>query len=88
MDNHNLNKDIVKISYDLGKGIYIKDVYYDCETQKAVILKRKADNKYCLIPKSIIEKGWKKDKKIPQNIYLNSYLALLRFYWRKNKDIS
>ena len=88
MDNSNTRDEIVKFSYDIVKGSYIKDVYYEGETERAIEFKKKPDNRYCWIPKSLIQKRWKKDKNVPQNIYITSYLAFLRIYWEKNEDIS
>lgn len=87
MDNNKFNNEIVKFSYDIAKGNYIENVYYEYETERAVKFKRKLDNKYCRIPKSFLQKGWKKDKNIPQNIYIKSYFAFLRIFWRDHENM-
>ena len=85
-NNYNIREDLVRFLYDIGKGDYIKDVYYENETERAVKFKRKIDDKYCSIPKSFIQKRWKKDKNIAQNIYIQSYLTFLKIYW-ENMEI-
>lgn len=88
MDNSNINEDLVRFSYNLGKGAYIEDLYYVNETKRIVKFKSKQDNKYCSIPKSFIQKKWKKDKNIPQNIYIPAYLAFFRIYWEKYRNLN
>ena len=86
-NNYIIKEDLVRFLYDIGKGDYIKDVYYEIETERTVKFKRKLDNKYCSIPKSFIQNRWKKDNNIPQNIYIQSYLTLLRICWEKHGEL-
>lgn len=60
-----------EISYDLTKGNYIKDIFYELEVKKAVMFGRNIDDKILFLPKSMIKGGWSKDKKKPQSIALN-----------------
>ncbi len=83
MDNKNIREEIVKISYDIAKGNFIKDLFYVTETEKAIKFKTKSEDKFCDIPKTYIQNGWKKDMKNPQNIYLKSYSEFLRIFWRR-----
>ncbi len=83
----NINEDIVKLLYDIRKGNYIKDLCFEYETERMVGFKRISDNKYCSIPRGFIQEGWRKDDKVPQNIYIKSYLTFLKIYWKKREDI-
>ncbi|MBN1215158.1 MAG: hypothetical protein JXA99_06910 [Candidatus Lokiarchaeota archaeon] len=83
MDKRDNKNEIVRISYNLAKGTYIRNVYYENETEKDIIFKNNNFEKSCLIPKSFVQKGWKRNKKSPQNIYISSYLSLLKIYWQK-----
>ena len=50
---------------------FIKDIYYEYETETAVMFNREKDNKILWIPKIAIRGGYTKDKNIAQNITLN-----------------
>lgn len=67
----------VEYSYSLKEGNYIEKIYYEFETDKAVKFGRNLDEKVLWIPKSIIKGGWKKDKKLPQNIRIKYPIPLL-----------
>jgi len=76
--------ELVEYSYSLKEGNYIKKIYYDFETEKAVKFGRNEDDKSLWIPKSIIKGGWKKDKKMPQNIRIKYPIPLK---WREPANI-
>jgi len=73
----------VEYSYNLKDGNYIGNIYYEFETNKAVLFERNLDEKGLWIPKSIIKGGWKKDKKIPQNVRINYPIPL---YWKDHTN--
>jgi len=74
--------EVVEFSYSLKDGNYIKEIYYEHETDRAVMLGRKKDDKILWIPKSMIKGGWSKDKKKPQNIRVNYLIPL---YWKERE---
>lgn len=84
MNDHQEDGELVEYSYNLKDGNYIEKIYYEFETDKAVKFGRNEDDKILWIPKSLIKGGWKKDKKLPQNIRLK-YPAKL--YWKEPKNI-
>ncbi len=76
MDKRDNKNEIVRVSYDLAKGTYIKILYYENEIEKDIIFKNNNFEKSCLIPKSFVQKGWKKNKNSPQNIYIFPHIYL------------
>ncbi|MFW9970466.1 MAG: hypothetical protein ACFFDF_09715 [Candidatus Odinarchaeota archaeon] len=75
MDEKN-HKDLVKYSFSFKNGNYIANIYYEFETNKAVLFGRNTDEKALWVPKSIIKGGWKKDKRMPQNIKIKYPIPL------------
>ncbi len=81
--NNNYKEEIVSFAYDLKSGgSYVKNVFYELETDKAVMFGRNGDDKVLFIPKSAIKGGWIKDKKKAQNIAIRFGIELR---WRPNK---
>ena len=80
--NANINKVPIELSFDLSKGNYIKDVYYEKETDKAIKIVNEEQDKYSWIPKSIVKGGWIKDYNKLQNIYLR--FGIRELYWFEN----
>ncbi|MFX1296102.1 MAG: hypothetical protein ACFFD2_14790 [Promethearchaeota archaeon] len=76
------NGELIDYSYTLKEGNYVKKIYYEFETEKAVKFGRNEDEKMLWIPKSVIKGGWKKDKKFPQNIRIKNPIPLS---WEENK---
>ncbi len=76
--------EVVEFSYSLKEGNYIKKIFYEFETERAVRFGRNHDEKFLWIPKSIIKGGWKKDKKVPQNIRIKYPIPL---YWKEHTEI-
>jgi len=71
------NRDLVEFSYDLtDSSNYIKDVYYDYETDKAVKFTNQTSDRYFWMPKSMIKHGWEKNQQMPQNIKVRYHLEL------------
>ena len=68
--------------FDLKVGNYIEKIFYELETDKAVMFGRNIDDKILFIPKSAIKGGWSKNKKKAQNINLKFGIEL---YWRPRK---
>ena len=61
----------VEFSYNFSKGNFIKSVYYETETDRAILVFKDNLGTYQLwIPKSIIKYDWNRDKQKPQNIYV------------------
>jgi hypothetical protein len=81
--NNNYKEEIVSFAYDLKSGgSYIKKIFYELETDKAVMFGRNSDDKVLFIPKSAIKGGWKKDTKKAQNITIRFGIEL---HWRPRK---
>ncbi len=77
------NVEIVTFSYNLSDGgSYVEKIFYELETEGAVMFGRNIDDKILFIPKSAIKGGWSKDKKKAQNIKINFPLEL---YWKPRK---
>lgn len=76
--------ELVEFSYSMKDGNYIKKIYYEFETEKAVMFGRNLDEKILWLAKSIIRGGWSKDNKIPQNIKVKYPMKL---YWKERKNI-
>lgn len=74
-----------KILYDVTKGNYIDNIFYELETEKAVMFGRNTDDKVLWIPKSAIKGGWNNDKKTPQSISLSYTLENLGWVPRKKQ---
>ena len=80
---NNSNKEIVSLVFSLKDGgNYIEKIFYELETDKAVMFGRNIDDKVLFIPKSAIKGGWAKDKKKAQNINLKFGIKL---YWKPRK---
>lgn len=83
MENNNLQRELVEFSYNATYNEnYIKDVYYEAETAKAVQFTNQTSEKFFWMPKTMIKQGWKKDLKMPQNIKINYQLKL---YWNNRE---
>ena len=53
----------VEFSYDFSIGNFIKNAYYETETNRATLVFKDNIGTYQLwIPKSIIKYGWNKDR--------------------------
>ena len=64
------DKEIIKLSYDIDKGNYMKDVYFEKETDTHILVYK--DSKQIRskwISKNLLRQ-WNKKREIPQNIYL------------------
>ena len=70
------NIEIVKYSYSLEKGDYIKHVFYEFETGMAVKFGRNEDEKILWVPKSVIKGGWNKDKQHSQEVCIRPPIPL------------
>jgi hypothetical protein len=60
----------VNYSLNSGKGVFIADIYFDFETQKAVKFRRAEDSKILWIPKQFHKNPNTKSRKTKQNIQL------------------
>ena len=81
--NKTNNKEIVSFAYSLTDGgSYVEKIFYELETDKAVMFGRNIDDNVLFIPKSAIKGGWIKDKKKAQNIKITFGITL---YWRPRK---
>ncbi|MFW9878581.1 MAG: hypothetical protein ACFFG0_36330 [Candidatus Thorarchaeota archaeon] len=78
------NGEIVEYVYSVKDGNYIEKIFHEFETDKAVKFGRNIDDKIIWIPKSLIKGGWKKDKKLPQNIKVKFPAQL---YWNEPNKI-
>ena len=77
-----MNKpEIVKTKFDLNRGNYIPEVFFECEKGGSVIFKHKEGKKIVYIPKSVIKKGFKRDKQKLQDVVLADYCHK-PFYWK------
>lgn len=81
-ENNQEDDELVEFSYSLKDRNYIKKIYYERETEKAVMFGRNVDEKVLWIPKSIIKAGWSKDKTISQNIRIKYPVPL---NWKERK---
>ena len=79
---NNSNKEIVSLAFNLKDGNYIENIFYELETNNAVMFGRNIDDKILFIPKSVIKGGWTKYKMKAQNINLKSGIGL---YWKPRK---
>lgn len=70
------NGELVEYSFDLNIGNYIEKIYYEFETNNAVLFGRNIDEKALWLPKSILRGGWKKDKKMLQKIIIKYPIPL------------
>ena len=77
------NGELVEYSFDLNIGNYIEKIYYEFETNNAVLFGRNIDEKALWVPKSILRGGWKKDKMMPQKIIIKYPIPL---YWKECKN--
>lgn len=60
---------------------YIKDIYYERETNGgAIMFGRQKDDKILFVPKTVIKGGWKKDKVYPQTIKIRFPIEL---FWKE-----
>ena len=83
-EDNQADGELVEYSYSLKNGNNLEKIYYEFETEKAVMFGRNIDEKVLWIPKSTIKEGWSKDKKIPQNIRIKYPIKL---YWKERKII-
>lgn len=81
-DKNNNNKEIVSLAFSFKDGNYIEKIFYELETNNAVMFGRNKDDNILFIPKSAIKGGWVKDKKKAQNIKLKFGIKL---YWKPRK---
>lgn len=80
--NNTSNKEIVSLAFNFKDGNYIEKIFYELETNNAVMFGRNMDDKVLFIPKSAIKGGWTKDKKKAQNIKLKFGIKL---FWKPRK---
>jgi len=75
--------EMISFAYNLADGgSFVEKVFYELETDKAVMFGRNIDDKVLFIPKSAIKGGWIKDKKKAQNIRIKFAIEL---YWKPRK---
>jgi len=75
--------EMISFAYNLADGgSFVEKVFYELETDKAVMFGRNVDDKVLFIPKSAIKGGWIKDKKKAQNIRIKFAIEL---YWKPRK---
>ncbi|GAF81809.1 unnamed protein product, partial [marine sediment metagenome] len=60
----------VQFSLKYREGVFIKNVYFDYETNKAVKFRRTKDSKILWVPKQWLKKQFIKDKERPQDVQL------------------
>ena len=75
--------EIVEYSLNIDFENCIEKIYYELETEKAVMFGRQEDEKILFIPKSCIKGGWKKDKLYPQTVVVNFGIVL---YWKPRRS--
>jgi len=75
------NREFVEYSPSVD-GNFIRNIYYEFETDKAVRFGRQEDEKFFWIPKSNIKGGWKKDKQYAQDIGVKFNMKL---HWEESK---
>jgi len=80
--NNNSKMERVSLVFDLKVGNYIEKIFYEFETDKAVMFGRNIEDKILFIPKSAIKGGWSKDKKKAQKISIKFGIEL---YWKPRK---
>ena len=74
-------RELVEISFNVSDNTnYIKRVYFESESPKAVKFTNQTSEKYFWIPKSMIKHGWKKDTKLPQDLKIRFSLELKWYY--------
>lgn len=77
--------EIVSFAYSMTDGgSYVEKIFYELETDKAVMFGRNIDDKVLFIPKSAIKGGWSKDEKKAQRIFIKFGIEL---YWKPRKKI-
>ena len=75
--SENPGKELVEISYSVSDNTnYIKHVYFESESPKAVKFTNQTSERYFWIPKSMIKHGWKNNPKLPQDLKINYSLEL------------
>jgi len=84
-ENQNIKMERVSLGFDLSVGNYIEKIFYELETDKAVMFGRNEDDKVFFIPKSVIKGGWSKDKNKEQKIVLKFEIHL---YWKQRKTVN
>ena len=78
-----IKKEQADIKYDVNRGNYLENLFYEKETNLAVRFGRKNDEKVLWIPKSIIRGGWGKEQTKAQEIVL-SFIPP-NFGWQERK---
>ena len=81
--NNQEDNELVEYSYSVKEGNYIRKIFYEFETEKAVKFGRNDDEKILWIPKTIIKGGWNKDKQKSQNIRVKYPIELS---WKEPKN--
>jgi len=69
-DKNLSSNELVEYSSKYKAGVFIKDVYFDFETKKAVKFHRDKDSKILWIPKQFLKKECSKDRSTPQTVQL------------------
>ena len=80
----NGKKELVETKYHPDKGDFVPNVYYEFETGRAIVFRRKEDGKITYIPKTLIKGGFHRRRDEPQDISLVPYCTI-PFYWVKRK---
>ncbi|HEC39603.1 hypothetical protein LCGC14_0498220 [marine sediment metagenome] len=78
MENNN-DEEIVEFS---GLDNCIEDLYFELETERAIMFGRQKDDKILFVPKTAIKGGWKKDKVLHQTIKVRFPITL---FWKERK---
>ena len=64
------DKEIIKLSYDVDKGNYMKDVYFEKDTDTHVLFYKDTEQILSKWIKKTLLRHWNKKREIPQNVYL------------------
>jgi len=78
------SREIVETKYYPDKGNYIPGVFYESESGRSVVFRRKSDRKITYIPKTLIKGGFHRNQQEPQDVKLMSYCTI-PFYWIPRK---
>lgn len=62
-----------------NKSNHLEKVFYEHDSLKLVMFRRKSDDKIIFVQKSAIEGGWPEDREKSQNVKLKLEIEL---YWR------
>jgi len=77
-------KELVEAKFDMNKGNYIPNIYFEFEKGRALVFRNKIGDKIVYVPRNYIRGGFIREKNVAQDVKLMDYYSI-PLYWIPRK---